>query len=70
MKWIAVPRFECCRESLPTRGAWIEIAGKIYIGLTEFRSLPTRGAWIEIVKIDAEHISYNGRSPHGERGLK
>ena len=35
--------------SLPTRGAWIEIA-KIYDHSGQMvRSLPTRGAWIEMV---------------------
>ena len=36
-----------CLESLPTRGAWIEISfsGNFCSSLA---SLPTRGAWIEI----------------------
>ena len=34
-------------ESLPTRGAWIEIAYKDREGASA-ESLPTRGAWIEI----------------------
>ena len=35
-------------ESLPVRGAWIEIHGKIYEASAS-QSLPVRGAWIEIV---------------------
>ena len=34
-------------ESLPTRGAWIEISGMQLCAPTS-TSLPTRGAWIEI----------------------
>ena len=34
-------------ESLPTRGAWIEITLDIGLG-SPAMSLPTRGAWIEI----------------------
>ena len=37
-------------ESLPTRGAWIEINGNADEVDGE-KSLPTRGAWIEIVAI-------------------
>ena len=35
-------------RSLPSRGAWIEIAAMRYRGLRPM-SLPSRGAWIEIV---------------------
>ena len=34
-------------QSLPTRGAWIEIAANM-ANTRSVRSLPTRGAWIEI----------------------
>ena len=34
-------------ESLPARGAWIEIK-KTYWGTLKTPSLPARGAWIEI----------------------
>ena len=34
-------------QSLPARGAWIEIASQIAQD-TERMSLPARGAWIEI----------------------
>ena len=36
------------RESLPSRGAWIEIICKAESLIFEYRSLPSRGAWIEI----------------------
>ena len=57
-------------QSLPARGAWIEIGPhgskrKKYAG-----SLPARGAWIEI-RTDWEALIHEwSRSPHGERGLK
>ena len=35
-------------ESLPTRGAWIEILLPVIASQTSIPSLPTRGAWIEI----------------------
>ena len=35
-------------ESLPVRGAWIEI-GSMHIAFVPSESLPVRGAWIEIV---------------------
>ncbi len=56
-------------ESLPTRGAWIEIRPALF-GWIAQRSLPTRGAWIEIPLIWEEIHGVGGRSPHGERGLK
>ena len=33
-------------------------------------SLPTRGAWIEISTLRYQSVGIQGRSPHGERGLK
>ena len=36
--------------SLPVRGAWIEIVGKVLSGVESVESLPVRGAWIEIEK--------------------
>ena len=33
-------------------------------------SLPARGAWIEIVLMALQRVASQGRSPHGERGLK
>ena len=35
-------------ESLPTRGAWIEMITGRRQSRRSFTSLPTRGAWIEI----------------------
>ena len=37
-------------KSLPSRGAWIEIAPFMALE-SAFASLPSRGAWIEIEKI-------------------
>ena len=57
------------QQSLPTRGAWIEIYTGPEID-SAIGSLPTRGAWIEIAR---GHIGCTldiCRSPHGERGLK
>ena len=56
--------------SLPTRGAWIEIeiiTATLRRGLL---SLPTRGAWIEMDGTLTPEARFDGRSPHGERGLK
>ena len=36
-------------ESLPTRGAWIEIIASFRINHAAVQSLPTRGAWIEML---------------------
>jgi len=56
-------------RSLPTRGAWIEI--QWYDNYDCIRkSLPTRGAWIEMTLAQTPRLSEDGRSPHGERGLK
>ena len=60
LKCIAVDRNYQAKESLPTRGAWIEPHGER--GLKSFDpirghntcgSLPTRGAWIEIASFPA-----------------
>ena len=57
------------QESLPTRGAWIEI--KLTMPTRRMLwSLPTRGAWIEITPSSLRRSSPRSRSPHGERGLK
>ena len=37
-------------ESLPARGAWIEIVKPVFTR-TAFQSLPARGAWIEIAPL-------------------
>ena len=38
-------------ESLPSRGAWIEITAQDVSDLEYQSSLPTRGAWIEITRV-------------------
>ena len=43
--------------SLPTRGAWIEIAGRKSFATTSL-SLPTRGAWIEIIEYRKAFMDY------------
>ena len=49
-------------ESLPTRGAWIEIDPKVR-KVVIVASLPTRGAWIEIcVSVSMEQ--YMPVAPH------
>ena len=37
------------RESLPVRGAWIEIVVNVERSPSDGTSLPVRGAWIEII---------------------
>ena len=49
-------------ESLPTRGAWIEIFGKRTQNLLDW-SLPPRGAWIEIGMKDTRP-QYEAVAPH------
>ena len=49
-------------ESLPVRGAWIEIAGGVSGGYY-IVSLPVRGAWIEIYDSDIFGMWPFGRSP-------
>ena len=55
--------------SLPTRGAWIEMARLHAVPVARRTSLPTRGAWIEIAieRINVDQIAIS-RSPRGERG--
>ena len=57
------------RQSLPSRGAWIEIGG-LHNMLCVIRSLPSRGAWIEIKTNPGTGGMPYSRSPHGECGLK
>ena len=38
-----------CFASLPSRGAWIEIAWRRSCAVPPVESLPSRGAWIEMV---------------------
>ena len=56
--------------SLPPRGAWIEIFNSGDLIPIYCESLPPRGAWIEIDIYLERKLVKNGRSPHGERGLK
>ena len=49
-------------ESLPTRGAWIEIF-RTERGKNGGRSLPTRGAWIEI-SFASSPREEDGVAPH------
>ena len=57
-------------QSLPTRGAWIEISVLNVVPESYGESLPTRGAWIEIQSAPTLAALQGSRSPHGERGLK
>ena len=57
------------QESLPVRGAWIEIA-LCECNPVLYQSLPVRGAWIEIKNIALIYVCRCSRSPCGERGLK
>ena len=57
------------RESLPTRGAWIETSSSSCPCISS-RSLPTRGAWIETQLQSFAAKTPLCRSPHGGRGLK
>ena len=36
-------------QSLPVRGAWIEISLMVILPVARTSSLPVRGAWIEII---------------------
>ena len=57
------------KQSLPVRGAWIEILRRVVHHGARCKSLPVRGAWIEISGCRArQHRPC--RSPCGERGLK
>ncbi len=57
-------------RSLPSRGAWIEIALAVRAATPIKTSLPSRGAWIEIQSVNNSTLTGYGRSPRGERGLK
>ena len=57
-------------QSLPVRGAWVEIIAGTDGTYDITKSLPVRGAWVEIVKSIACRSLYFRRSPCGERGLK
>ena len=55
--------------SLSSRRAWIEIPFSPH-AWHQAVSLSSRRAWIEIVSTRFSFTAPNGRSPHGERGLK
>ena len=57
-------------ESLPVRGAWIEITMSLYSFAPQSVSLPVRGAWIEMAAARGAVRRVVSRSPCGERGLK
>ena len=58
------------RQSLPVRGAWIEMSPLFVVFCGFPRSLPVRGAWIEIYCSLISELYLHCRSPCGERGLK
>ena len=56
-------------QSLPVRGAWIEIV--LWLSnISVPKSLPVRGAWIEMGEYIQQETDVISRSPCGERGLK
>ena len=57
------------RMSLSSRRAWIEIK-TVVANSVSLLSLSSRRAWIEITICLKKRGDKNGRSPHGERGLK
>ena len=56
--------------SLPSREAWIEIAGERHEDRYGHWSLPSREAWIEIDWYYLVRKEWIGRFPRGKRGLK
>ena len=40
---------ETLNQSLPVRGAWIEISSRRRVAVESMSSLPVRGAWIEML---------------------
>ena len=70
LKSFCQPKAHIIQLSLPSRGAWIEMARYGILGMDGILSLPSRGAWIEIPSIFLGKEVTKCRSPHGERGLK
>ena len=60
---------EFLATSHPAWGAWIEMRQVHQLRL-QLPSHPAWGAWIEIVKLLAEIVFHERRTPHGVRGLK
>ena len=62
MKWLGPQPGVFGLESLPVRGAWIEIGPGTFC-ITTGASLPVRGAWIEIDGMLAAMDDLNGSLP-------
>ncbi len=69
LKFCLLPTLLSYVLSLPAWGAWIEITAPRR-RRPAGRSLPAWGAWIEISLLCPVCWQVQGRSPHGERGLK
>ena len=70
LKWSVDRQAHRHCESLPARGAWIEMVNADIEHEKSQMSLPARGAWIEISTSQYVAQIKGGRSPRGERGLK
>ena len=69
LKYRGCRRSALWNQSLPVRGAWIEISPRLPASAIT-ASLPVRGAWIEISAFWYWSTATFCRSPCGERGLK
>ena len=65
------PQRDCLglQKSLPTRGAWIEIAASLVFALDGFCRSPHGERGLKFGRLFGVNIPKR-RSPHGERGLK
>ena len=70
LKFASQPEIALLMQSLPVRGAWVEITIKAVRVGSGGTSLPVRGAWVEIHALRWFHRRSPRRSPCGERGLK
>ena len=70
LKFSVLPALAESRQSLPVRGAWVEITIICARHRARKRSLPVRGAWVEMPPCPKMRNASPGRSPCGERGLK
>ncbi len=72
--WIEIVRYAGISifelPSLSSRRAWIEIYLEEWENKNLIGSLSSRRAWIEIDLVHIDNNAAEGRSPHGERGLK
>ena len=57
-------------KSRPAWGAWIEIRSAGTRPAPSRGSRPAWGAWIEIERTIGQILDWDGRAPHGARGLK